>query len=173
MRYNGLRHCLIIMQAEVKATKGIKLKGFIFLYRLASYSTSAKRLTRIIFSPFNVLYRFYSEVLIGMDWPACVIAGPGLRVHHGYAIVIHPKTVIGEDFSIRQGVTIGSKQNISGSFSSAPCIGNNVDLGANSVVVGNIIIGNNVTVGAGTVIAKNIEDGMTAVGASFRILARR
>lgn len=173
MRYKGLRHCLTIMRAEVKATKGIKLKGFIFFYRLASYSASAKGLARIIFSPFNILYRLYSEVLIGMDWPACVIAGPGLRVHHGYAIVIHPQTVIGENFSIRQGVTIGNKQNINGSFSNAPYIGNNVDVGANSVLIGDIVVGNNVTVGAGTVIAKNIEDDMTIVGAAFRVLVRK
>ncbi len=61
----------------------------------------------------------------------------------------------------RHGVTIGNR----GPDSLAcPRIGNGVELGANVVIIGDITIGNNVTVGAGSVVLDSVPDDALVVG---------
>jgi len=52
----------------------------------------------------------------------------------------------------------------------APIIGDNVTIGANVVIIGDITIGNNVIVGAGSVVTKSILDNCIVVGNPARIL---
>jgi putative colanic acid biosynthesis acetyltransferase WcaB len=73
---------------------------------------------------------------------------------------------------VRQGVTIGNKTLSDGSLSNSPVIGNNVELGASVIILGEITIGHNVTIGAGTVVTNSITDNKTVVGTKFRELAR-
>ena len=49
-------------------------------------------------------------------------------------------------------------------FDRHPKLGNNVFLGCQSTILGNIKIGNHVTVGAGSLVLKSLPDGATAVG---------
>ena len=46
----------------------------------------------------------------------------------------------------------------------APMIGNNVDIGANVSIIGPVKIGDNVIIGAGSVVVKNISTNKIAVG---------
>lgn len=48
-------------------------------------------------------------------------------------------------------------------------IGNNVELGANVVIIGDITIGNNVTIGAGSVVLDSIPDNALVVGEKARV----
>ena len=71
--------------------------------------------------------------------------------------------------SVYQGVTIGNKGN--GSRSEiTPTIGDNVSICANATVIGGIKIGNNVVIGAGSVVVKNISDGVKAYGNPCRVV---
>ena len=56
------------------------------------------------------------------------------------------------------------------SWKNAPIIGNNVNIGANVCIIGNIRIGNNVEIGAGTVVVKDIPDNTVVVGNPGRII---
>ncbi|MGL4992931.1 MAG: acyltransferase [Bacteroidales bacterium] len=49
-------------------------------------------------------------------------------------------------------------------------IGNNVFIGAESVVLPNVRIGNNVIIGANSTVSKDIPDGMVAVGSPARVI---
>lgn len=49
-------------------------------------------------------------------------------------------------------------------------IGNDVYIGANSVVFGEITIGNNVIIGAGSVVDKDVPDNSTVFGNPMRII---
>lgn len=51
-------------------------------------------------------------------------------------------------------------------------IGNNVQIGANSVILPGINIGNNIIIGALTLVNKDIPDGHIAVGSPVRILRK-
>lgn len=80
--------------------------------------------------------------------------------HLGLGVLIHPDCKIGKNCKILHGVTIGGKSG----HKEVPIIGNNVLLGANSIIIGPIKIGNNVTVGAGAVVVKDVPDNTTVVG---------
>ena len=51
-----------------------------------------------------------------------------------------------------------------------PWLGDNVDVGANVVVIGGVRIGNNVKIGAGSVVTKDVPDNCTVVGNPARII---
>ncbi len=94
------------------------------------------------------------------------IAG-GIYAPHAFATIIHAKKV-GKNFSFRQCTTIGNKKN--GCNNDIPTIGDNVTLGANVVIIGNLKIGDNVIVGAGSVVVKDVPDNSIVVGNPARVL---
>jgi len=93
--------------------------------------------------------------------------GGGLRFIHPFSTIINAES-IGKNFTVRHLCTIGNK----GDRSRRPIIGNNVVLGVNVTIIGDIIIGDNVIVGAGSVITKNIPHDCTVVGNPGRIILR-
>lgn len=99
-----------------------------------------------------------------------VIDGGGdlqeIKLYHPFSTIINAKR-IGKNLQIRNGVTIGNTHE---SQEYRPSIGDNVNIGANSIIIGKITIGNNVTIGAGTLINKNIPDNAIVVGNPFRIV---
>jgi serine acetyltransferase len=88
---------------------------------------------------------------------------------HPYATIINAKS-IGDNFKICHLTTIGNKQY--GRNDLIPTIGNNVSLGANVTIIGDITIGNNVIVGAGSVVVNDIPDNCVVVGNPARIVKR-
>ena len=88
-------------------------------------------------------------------------------IAHPYATVINAKS-IGKHLSIRQCTTIGNK--IDGRNDLVPIIGDNVTIGANVVIIGDVKIGNNVTIGAGSVVVKDIPDNCIIAGNPCRII---
>lgn len=99
-----------------------------------------------------------------IDIPACIQVGRGFNIGHGYCIVIHGYTVIGNNVSVGQFVNIGSSN---GQFA---VIGDNVYIGPMTCIVGGVKIGNNVTIGAGSVVVRDIPDNATAAGNPARVL---
>lgn len=82
--------------------------------------------------------------------------------HQGLGVVIGPDVVIGENCTIYQNVTIGSKDN--GKGYAVPVIGDNVMIGCGSAILGAVHIGNNVSIGANTVVVNDIADNAVVVG---------
>lgn len=81
----------------------------------------------------------------------------GLSFYHPYSTVINAEK-IGKNFTCLQCTTIGATSK------GRPIIGDNVTLGANVVIIGNVRIGNNVSIGAGSVVVKDLPDNCIAVG---------
>lgn len=90
-------------------------------------------------------------------------------LNHPYATILNANT-IGDNFTCCQLTTIGNK--IHGRNDLVPTIGNNVSLGANVTIIGDITIGNNVQIGAGSVVVKNIPSDCVVVGNPARIIPR-
>lgn len=80
--------------------------------------------------------------------------GDGLYIGHPYAITINPKAIIGSNCNIHKGVTIGQENR--GKRKGTPVIGNDVWIGINSTIVGNITIGDDVLIAANTFVNKDI-----------------
>jgi putative colanic acid biosynthesis acetyltransferase WcaB len=151
---------------DQKMNKG-NTKGRIvtFFFRIGNYCAGRKYL-RILFLPYRVFYKFFFEWIIGMEIPYDTRIGKGLRVFHLQAIVINRSAVIGENFTLRHSTTIGNKEK----GGRSPVIGNNVDMGAHVCIIGGLVIGDNVNIGAGSVVVKDIPSFCTVVGNPARII---
>lgn len=90
----------------------------------------------------------------------------GLRLVHPFSSIIYAKN-IGENFTINCNSVIGSKD---GSLLECPSFGNNVTLGANVCIIGNIKIGNNVIIGAGSIVINSIPDNVIIAGNPAKII---
>ena len=91
-------------------------------------------------------------------------------IDHGNGVVIGETTIIGDDVTIYQGVTLGGTGKEKGKRH--PTIGNNVVIGAHAIILGNITIGDNSRVGAGAVVTKPVPPNSTVVGNPARIVVR-
>lgn len=87
----------------------------------------------------------------------------------GIGVVIHKRTVIGENCTIGTGVTIGGK---SGHFE-VPEIGDNVYISTGAKVLGPIKIGNNAIIGANAVVIKNVPKNAIVAGVPSKIIKYR
>ncbi|RZL97973.1 MAG: serine acetyltransferase [Pedobacter sp.] len=142
------------------------------LFRTASLIRSSKILI-ILFFWYLLFYRFFVEWVLAIELHWNFKVGPNLRLLHGQGCVINGQVVMGQNCSVRHLTTIGNKQMADGRFSNSPRIGNNVDIGANAIIIGDITIGDNVVIGAGSVITKSIPANSVVVGNPGKILKTR
>lgn len=91
--------------------------------------------------------------------------GGGFLLSHPYATILNAES-IGENFSCRHCTTLGAKPN------GRPVIGNNVSLGANVTIIGDVHIGDNVVVGAGAVVVKDVPSNCVVAGNPAKIIKR-
>ncbi len=96
--------------------------------------------------------------------------GSGVFIDHGMGVVIGETAIIGDLALIYQGVTLGGTGKESGKRH--PTLGSGVIVGAGAKVLGDIIIGNNVRIGAGSVVLREVPSDCTVVGVPGRILYR-
>lgn len=101
--------------------------------------------------------------------PAAQI-GKRFFIDHGTGVVIGETTVIGDDVTIYQGVTLGGTGKDTGKRH--PTIGNNVMIGAGAKVLGPLIIGDNSKIASGAVVLNDIPPDSTAVGVPARVVKR-
>jgi serine O-acetyltransferase len=115
---------------------------------------------------FSQLARFFTGIEIH---PAAQI-GHRLFIDHGMGVVIGETTVIGDDCTLFQGVTLGGTGKEHGKRH--PTLGNNVTVGAGARILGNITIGENCRVGAGSVVLHSVPANSTIVGVPGHVVLR-
>ena len=152
--------------------QNFKAQLVLFLFRLVQVF-NRYTITKIIFYPYLVLYRYFVEWVLGIELPRKLTVGKGLSLYHGQALVINKSTVIGENCVLRNSTTIGHKKLADGTFSGCPRIGNNVDIGATVCIIGDVTIGDNVIIGAGSVVIKDVPPDCVVVGNPARLLERK
>ncbi|KQM78509.1 transferase [Pedobacter sp. Leaf216] len=168
----GQKQSLYIFQ-DWKNNKGnFKSRMIMLFYRISSIIYRYKIL-RFIFFWYLLLYKFAIGWLMNVGINSSAIIGKGLKIQYGFGTVIGSNTIIGENCNIRQLTNISSKIKENGSCSKAPRIGNNVDIGINVVILGDVKIGNNVIIGAGSVITKDVEDNCVMVGNTATVLKKK
>ena len=141
------------------------------LFRLAhAIRCSRYKFIVIIGLPYLIFYRLFVEWVLGVELPFKAIIGSGLVIHHGMSLVVHNKAVIGDNVTLRHNTTIGIKDINDFNNTASPVIGNNVNIGANSVLLGSITIGDDVIIGAGSVVTKSVPAGAVVVGNPARIV---
>ena len=101
--------------------------------------------------------------------PAAKI-GKGLFIDHGMGVVIGETTVIGDNCTIYQGVTLGGTGKDKGKRH--PTIGNNVTIGCGAKVLGPFSVGDNSKIAANAVVLNEIPPNCTCVGVPAHIVKR-
>ncbi len=96
--------------------------------------------------------------------------GRRLFIDHGDGVVIGETTIIGDDVTIYQGVTLGGTGKDVGKRH--PTIGNGVTIGAGAKVLGPITIGDHCKIGAGAIVLKDVPPYCTVVGNPGRIVRK-
>lgn len=95
--------------------------------------------------------------------------GPGLRIYHtGGFIHIGPKVKIGKNCTLLPGVVFGNKSEREDEGITQ--IGDNCYIGIDAKILGSITIGNNVIIGANSVITKDIPDNSVVAGIPAKII---
>jgi putative colanic acid biosynthesis acetyltransferase WcaB len=145
-----------------------KSRSAMLLYRAAQAVGRQSPLLRLLGAPIVALYVLYVEWGLGIELNLKSKIGPGLRLYHGTGLVIHEAAVLGSSCALRHCTTIGMKNGPA----DCPSIGNNVDIGSNSVVLGSIHIGDNAVIGAGSVVLHDVAPGDVVAGNPARSIKR-
>ncbi len=126
----------------------------------------------------NWLYRHHIPLLPKLIWklqyllfncsvPASCTIGKGTKFGYGgIAVVMHARTVIGENCIIGQCVTIGGKSG----WYEVPAIGNNVHINAGARIIGPVRVGDNVEIGANCVVVKDVPSNCVVAGVPAKII---
>ena len=102
--------------------------------------------------------------------PGAVI-GKGFFIDHGNGVIIGETTIIGDNVTLYQGVTLGGTGKEHGKRH--PTVGNNVMISAGAKVLGSFKIGDNSKIGAGSVVLEEVPPGSTVVGVPGRVGKRK
>lgn len=122
---------------------------------------------------FRFLARFASQIsrlLTSIEIHPGAEIGRRLFIDHGMSVVIGETSVIGDDVTLYQGVTLGGTGKERGKRH--PTIGHKVTIGAGAKVLGNITVGDNCRVGAGSVVLRSVPPNSTIVGVPGHIVLR-
>jgi serine O-acetyltransferase len=111
-----------------------------------------------------------ARVITGIEIHPGAEIGRRLFIDHGMGVVIGETSVIGDDVTLYQGVTLGGTGKEKGKRH--PTLGNGVVVGAGAKILGNIRVGNNCRVGAGSVVLRDVPDDSTIVGVPGHIIFR-
>ena len=97
--------------------------------------------------------------------------GQGLLIDHGTGVVVGETTVIDDDVSMLQSVTLGGTGKQCGDRH--PKIQRGVLIGAGAKVLGAITVGEGAKVGAGSIVLDNVPPYSTVVGNPARLVGTR
>jgi putative colanic acid biosynthesis acetyltransferase WcaB len=153
------------------------LKGLTIVtcFRIAQAATQLGRIPvagvlpkLLIVLPYRILFEF----LLGIEIPPRVQIEGGLVIFHGQGIVIHDKARIGRNCMLRHGITIGTSLSKVRADNNpcVPTIGDNCNIGASAIIIGDISIGDDASIGAGTVVTKSVPAGGVMVGSPARLI---
>lgn len=96
--------------------------------------------------------------------------GKRFFIDHGMGVVIGETAEIGDNVMLYHGVTLGGTGK--DKIKRHPTVGDNVLIGAETIVLGPITIGSNTKIGAGSVVLEDIPANVTAVGSPTKIVRK-
>lgn len=134
----------------------------LLFYRIAHFFNNLK--LKFIARLISQLARF----LTGIEIHPGTKIGKRLFIDHGMGIVIGETTTIGDNCTIYHGVTLGGTGK--DKYKRHPDLGNNVIVGCGAKVLGPIKIGDNVKIGANSVVLKEVPGNSTVVGIPGKIV---
>lgn len=150
----------------VQAVLSYRIRCWFARHGLGILEIIMLRVEEIVFS--SSILRYYG-----------VQIGPGLYIPHPFGIVIGGAT-IGKNFTIAQNCTIGSKRPV-GALGVEPMdwyskeriiIGEWVFMGAGSCILGPVTVGDNVIIGANSVVVDDVPSNVMVAGVPAKVIKK-
>ena len=94
--------------------------------------------------------------------------GKGFFIDHGTGVIIGETTIIGDNVTLYQGVTLGGTGKETGKRH--PTLEDNVMVSAGAKVIGSFTVGKNSKIGAGSVVIEEVPPNCTVVGVPGHIV---
>lgn len=160
----------ILQDWQANQDTSLKSRLILVMFRLAQVLEKLPSYLRWLAIIYHYFYLLVVDWILGIDLPKNTQIGKNLSIQHGHALVINKETIIGANCVLRNSTTIGHKKLSDGSYSASPKIGDNVDIGANVVIIGAITVGNNAVIGAGAVVVKDVPENAVVAGNPARII---
>ena len=155
-----IKYDLYRLNANTSISKAITTFFSNRMFRRLCYYRRYKRANKLERKMIALLNHFlFRKMSVELPWT--VEMGKGVLFLHPYSITFNSKTVIGDNCTIMKGVTIG---NTKGPNGGTPVIGNNVYIGLNATIVGNIHIGNDVLIAPNSFVNFDVPDGSLVIG---------
>lgn len=119
----------------------------------------------------NKLYKAFIKVRMKslkkksfVDIPPQTELGDGLYMYHTGRVIVNSRVKIGKNVTLSPGVTIGKTINKTTGKDESPTIGNQVWIGSNAVIVGDVTVGDNVLIAANSFITKDVPSNSVVFG---------
>jgi len=134
-------------------------------YRIANaiYKKGFKRFARFIMA--------VNQFITNIDIHPGAEIGENVFIDHGIGVVIGETTIIKDNVTIYQGVTLGGVSLNPGKRH--PTIEEDCIIGAGAKILGNITIGKGSKVGANSVVVKDVPPYSTVVGIPGKVIKRK
>ncbi len=116
------------------------------------------------------LIAFVSRMLTNIDIHPGATIGRRFFIDHGAGVVIGETAIVGDDVTLYHGVTLGGTTWNKGKRH--PTLGNGVMVGAGAKILGAITLGDNVRVGANSVVVADVPAERSVIGIPGRIVRR-
>ena len=125
-----------------------------FMYLHRKYASHPNLLVKYL------MYRMSRKY--GLEISCNAKIGPGLYLGHPYNITVAEDVVIGKNVNLHKGCTIGRENR--GSRKGLPTLGDNVFVGINAVIVGDVNIGSDVVIAPNAFVNFDVPDHSVVIG---------
>lgn len=174
MSITELFHLIKADKRRVKCRYFLKLffphpDSYFFWYRLHSFFQGKNIVLRILGVPIAMIH-YVNSILLGIQILKGAKVGGGIAIKHYSCIVVSKDSIIGNNCTLHQGVTLGRV--FGGEKAGCPTLGNNVICFPGSKIIGKITVGDNVIIGANAVVTNDVPSNCVVVGAPARIVSR-
>ena len=167
-RPESLKDCITLIKSDC-VRYGVSLRGalplllrnqgfaYIFYMRLC--------MVRSFIYPFARYMKYRIGKRYGLQMSHKVPLGYGFFLLHPFGLIVNETSVIGNNVSISQYVTIGAMTK------TGALIGDEVYIGPSSCIVEDVVIGRKSVVGAGTVVVKDVKESSTVAGVPAKVVS--
>jgi len=171
------KDCVMQLRGTRAQYKG-KITFFRFVSRVLSYEFLCVvmfRLTAALYRlkllrPVALIFHQINKIIFSSDLHPAASIGGGFQIVHAFNNVIGARVICGENLTLFNGVTLGKK--VVGIEGGQPVLGCNVVVGTGAKVLGEIKIADSVTIGANSIVINDIvEKNIVAVGIPARVLS--
>ncbi|MCI8489760.1 MAG: serine O-acetyltransferase [Lachnospiraceae bacterium] len=161
------------IQVVQERDPAIKSPLEVILYPTFRVMLSYRRAHKLYQKGHFFLARFISQRAArktGIEIHPGAIIGKGFFIDHGSGVIIGETTIIGDNVTLYQGVTLGGTGKETGKRHPTLC--DNVMVSAGAKILGSFTIGENSKIGAGSVVLEEVPSNCTVVGVPGRIVKR-